>query len=56
MLDQSKPFTLDKDRSFLHRSSLDQFICASVNGVLEEAHKETGHGSRDKMIKHLNDG
>ena len=28
MLDRSKPFTLDKDRSFLNRS-----ICASVNGV-----------------------
>jgi hypothetical protein len=25
-------------------------------GILEKAHKETGHGSRDKMIKHLNDG
>ena len=33
MLDRSKPFTLDKDRFFLHRSSLDRFICASVNGV-----------------------
>jgi hypothetical protein len=35
MLDRSKPFTLDKDRSFLHRSSLDRSICASVNGAYD---------------------
>jgi hypothetical protein len=23
-------------------------------GILEKAHKETGHGGRDRMIKHLN--
>ena len=34
MLDRSKPFTLDKDRFILHRSSLNRSICASVNGVL----------------------
>jgi len=27
MLDRSKPFTLDEDRSFLHQSSLDRSIC-----------------------------
>ena len=41
MLGRSKPFTLDKDRSFLHRSSLDQSICASVNGVYDENSKKT---------------
>jgi hypothetical protein len=25
-------------------------------GILEKAHKETGHGGRDRMIKHLNNG
>jgi uncharacterized protein (UPF0332 family) len=24
--------------------------------ILEKAHKETGHGGRDRMIKHLNNG
>jgi hypothetical protein len=23
-------------------------------GILEKAHKETGHGGRDRIIKHLN--
>ena len=25
-------------------------------GILEKAHKETGHGGRDRMIKHINNG
>ena len=25
-------------------------------GILEKAHKETGHGGRERMIKHLNNG
>ena len=25
-------------------------------GILEKAHEETGHGGRDRMIKHLNNG
>jgi hypothetical protein len=25
-------------------------------GILEKSHKETGHGGRDRMIKHLNNG
>ena len=25
-------------------------------GILEKAHKETGHGGRDRMITHLNNG
>ena len=30
------------------------FFFFFLYGILEKAHKETGHGGRDRIIKHLN--
>jgi hypothetical protein len=37
-------------------SSPDDMCTEELYGILEKTHKETGHGNRDRMIKHLNNG
>ena len=38
------------------RATIKYVFLEELYGILEKAHKETGHGGRDRKIKHLNNG